>query len=228
MKVECKDLEFVLREDTPELTAALEEHARTCLSCREALESWKELSRAARGLRRDWESPDLWPRISRALAEEGEQPKSGTGREVFPHWSFGWRTAAAAAVFLLFSATLIWVLMRGQETAIVKNARPGSDTERRLLTEEALDRVEASEAAYIRDIESLSRLVRSGLENADSPLMAAYREKLVLIDAAIADCREAVERNRFNAHLRAELLSMYRDKRQTLEDILRIDKNELR
>jgi hypothetical protein len=53
-----------------------------------------------------------------------------------------------------------------------------------------------------------------------SLLLANLRERLVVIDAAIADCRAEIERNRFNTHLRRQLLSIYQEKRRTLEQIL--------
>jgi hypothetical protein len=53
-----------------------------------------------------------------------------------------------------------------------------------------------------------------------SPLLARYREKLRLLDAAIATCRAQLDRNRFNAHLRRELLSMYQEKRRTLQQLM--------
>jgi hypothetical protein len=50
--------------------------------------------------------------------------------------------------------------------------------------------------------------------------VASYREKLRLLDAAIADCRAEVKKNRFNAHLRRELLAMYREKQSTLQQLM--------
>jgi len=49
----------------------------------------------------------------------------------------------------------------------------------------------------------------------------------MVIDAAIAECRGRIETNRFNAYLRRELLSVYREKQRTLEDLMREDKNAL-
>jgi hypothetical protein len=50
--------------------------------------------------------------------------------------------------------------------------------------------------------------------------MASYQEKLMVLDSAIDDLREQTERNPSNAHLRYQLLAMYRDKQATLQDIL--------
>ena len=47
----------------------------------------------------------------------------------------------------------------------------------------------------------------------------AYREKLQLLDSAIAELRGQIEQNRFNTHLRRELLAMYQEKQRTLQDL---------
>jgi len=50
--------------------------------------------------------------------------------------------------------------------------------------------------------------------------MANYREKLLVLDSAIAECRAQLEQNSFNAHLRRELLSIYQMKHATLTEVL--------
>ena len=85
--------------------------------------------------------------------------------------------------------------------------------------------VESAEAAYIQSIEKLSKLVEPKLEQPASPLMISYREKLMLIDSAIAELRAGIERNRFNAHLRQELLAIYQQKQRTLQEMMREDRN---
>jgi len=67
--------------------------------------------------------------------------------------------------------------------------------------------------------------VEPKLEQPASPLMISYREKLMLIDSAIAELRAGIERNRFNAHLRQELLAIYQQKQRTLQEMMREDRN---
>ena len=64
------------------------------------------------------------------------------------------------------------------------------------MTEAALQEVRQTEAAYARSIARLSVLAAPGLQQSPSPLAAAYREKLVLLDSAIADLQASVETNR--------------------------------
>ena len=53
--------------------------------------------------------------------------------------------------------------------------------------------------------------------------MVSYKEKLVLLDDAIAECQTNIEHNRKNAHLRGQLLAIYGEKQRTLQDVLRED-----
>jgi hypothetical protein len=50
--------------------------------------------------------------------------------------------------------------------------------------------------------------------------MASYKEKLIVLDSAIDELRMEAGRNPSNAHLRYELLAMYQEKQETLQDIL--------
>ncbi len=80
--------------------------------------------------------------------------------------------------------------------------------------------MERSETRYAASIDRLARVAGPLIAKPDTPLLASYREKLQLLDAAIADCRNEIERNRFNAQLRQELLSIYREKQRTLEELM--------
>lgn len=226
MKLECKDLDRALREGTPEVMKALEVHADTCPSCRAALDRWSELSKAAGALRRQWDNPELWPRIHESLARESQRPQQGklTALGILGAAGSSWRELAAAAAVVVLMMSIGWVLIRNFRPPSAP--APDPEAEKRLLTEKALREIETSESAYIQSIEKLSRLVEPKIDNAASPLMVSYREKLTLIDAAIAECRADIERNRFNAHVRMELLSMYQEKQRTLEDVMRIKQND--
>jgi hypothetical protein len=50
--------------------------------------------------------------------------------------------------------------------------------------------------------------------------MANYREKLQVLDSAIDDLRAQAGQNPSNAHLRYQLLAMYQEKQETLQDVL--------
>jgi hypothetical protein len=172
-----------------------------------------EIARAARELRRQWDSPGLWPRIAAALSAETERER----RRRAARRAGAWLTLAAAVAAVAVSAA---VLLRGSRALTTPTAVQDLTLERRLLTERALGDVERAEGEYLRAIEALSRLAEPKVAAADSPLLMSYREKLVVLDSAIAECRARIEENRFNARLRQELLSLYRDKQRTLQQVI--------
>ena len=95
---------------------------------------------------------------------------------------------------------------------------PGRDQS--LLKSPALAEVERTQAAYEQAIDKLAADAKPQLENPAGPLQASYREKLLVLDSAINDLRAQAGMNPSNAHLRQQLLAMYQEKQQTLEDIL--------
>jgi len=175
-----------------------------------------EISRAARELHREWDSPELWPRIQAALAAEAARAERRRGLRVRTWLSL----AAAAAVVVLGLSVLLRVRAPGEGV-------PAAGAERRLLTDKALREVERTENDYVRSIDELSRVAEPKVEEAGSPLMMSYREKLLLLDSAIAECRARIDRNRFNARLRRELLSLYQEKQHTLQQVMKEDADAL-
>ncbi len=197
MILECGDLERALR--TPELMPDMRAHAERCPACSAQLHLWDSISNVAPALHEEWESPYLWSRIAANLAAE---PAPRPRRNLF-RWVF-----ASAALLALATLTLQpWKLVR--------------PANRELLTESALADVQQAEKAYAGSIDRLAALAGPKLDGATSPLAAAYREKLTLLDSGIADLKRAIELNRFNTYLQAELASLYRQKQQTLQEWLK-------
>jgi len=198
MILQCSDLERALR--TPELMPDMRAHAETCPRCAEELHLWNEISRVAPQLRQEWESPFLWQRIRANLAAEPPRRRA-------PAWR--WALAVCASVALVALAAVM-----------VHPWNRSGPPDRVLLTENALTEVQQAEAAYAKSIAKLSALARKDLEQSPSPLASAYREKLALLDSAIAEARANVDRNRYNTYLRTELASLYQEKQKTLQEWL--------
>ncbi|MGH9160688.1 MAG: hypothetical protein ACRD2X_11990 [Vicinamibacteraceae bacterium] len=217
----CYELEEALASEDPAAVAAARDHAAHCPMCRAELQLWDDLSAAARTLHREWDSPALWPRIVSAIRDRDDASRA---RHLWGAWwpRAQWRALAAVLVFLVLipSAWYGWRLLRP--------AAPSSDlarTSERLLNEQALAEVERAEADYIRAIDRLSSVAAAAADTSASPLLLNLHERLTTIDAAIAECRAEIERNRFNAHLRNQLLLIYRQKQHTLEQILEQEKH---
>lgn len=220
MNIECKDRERIFEDGTPAEWAALEAHSGTCTACAEELRAWKSLSAAAHELRDYSDSPSLWPRIERALAQQGASHK-GRGRlwgwlNLGTGLTLGWQLATAAALVLLLTVTATWVIRDLQRN----DKRPPVAEDKSLLKSPALAEVERAQAAYEQAIDKLAAEAKPEIENPATPLQESYREKLLVLDSAIGDLRAQAGLNPSNAHLRQQLLAMYQEKQQTLQDIL--------
>ncbi|MFL6351737.1 MAG: hypothetical protein ACJ74Z_07785 [Bryobacteraceae bacterium] len=216
MKFECGDLERALA--ISELMPEAREHLKLCAACRREYRIWNDISAAAKELHEDWDTPTLWQNIIRAIeAEPKAKPK--------PTWWREWKTWAVAATILIGAVLLSWPWQwtpsrsRNPETQLAPAISSNSD----FLTEQALSEVERSEAAYRQSIEKLSRIAEPKIERSASPVTVSYREKLLMLDSAISETRTNLTQNRFNVHLRKELADLYREKKQTLEELLTRD-----
>jgi hypothetical protein len=202
MIFQCGDLERALR--TPDLMPDARAHAERCDECRMQLSLWTEISRAAPALHQEWESPDLWPQIRVALASEPRKAARGIRR-------FQWMLAIAATIVLA-------VLLSMPRRSAPRPKTAAAGTNRELLTDAALVEVQQAEAAYARSIANLAAVAQPQLERSSSPLAAAYREKLIMLDSAIAELKSTAAQNPYNAHLRTELASLYGEKHKTLQE----------
>jgi hypothetical protein len=215
MNTNCDDRERIFLDGSPEEWAELERHASTCAVCAEELRAWKQLSAAAGELRDYQESPALWARIESSLRQ---QQGTAAPRESF--WSSldFWRHNSPAWQSALVGAMVVALAV---SSGYLYSHRPVSpvDPGNKLLKTSALAEVERTERDYMSAIDKLAADASPQL-SADTPLMAGYREKLMVLDSAIADLRAQAGGNPSNAHLRYQLLAMYQEKQQTLQDVL--------
>lgn len=214
MNVTCNDRDRIFEDGTPAEWAALEAHAAGCPICAEELRAWRALSVAAQELRDYSESPALWTRIERAVAEEAmAKPQFAERRRWFSFTiPLGWQTALAGALVLVLTISAGWIYLR-------RPVRNG-ESDKSLLKSAALKDVETAQAAYVQAIDKLAAEAKPELENSSTPLLANYHEKLLVLDSAIADLREQAGMNPSNAQLRYQLLAMYQEKQRTLEEVL--------
>ena len=200
MNITCHQLDDLLLEGDAFSLEAAARHAADCPACAETLADWHDLSVTALTLHETWENDMLWPRIDRALRAERGQSR---GRL--------WQIAAA----LLLTAglgTFVWHAYdkeRDFNAVIIKDSKVAA--------------VDNAERVHEEAIAELEKLADPKLEQASTPLMISYKEKLMLLDDAIADCNANIKLNQQNAHLRRQLLSLYSDKQSTLKDVLRED-----
>ena len=216
MNVTCNDRERIFEDGTPAEWTALEAHSAACPACAEELGAWRSLSVAAEEMRDYSESPALWPRIERALAEEKARAPQGKPRRgwfpFLPQVSMGWQTLLAGAFVMILTLSTSWVMLRQRK--LPESADPS------LLKSQALQDVESAETNYERAIDKLAAQAKPQLDDPATPLLANYHEKLQVLDSAIDDLRAQAGMNPSNAQLRYQLLAMYQEKQRTLEEVL--------
>ncbi len=212
----CDDRERIFIDGTAEEWTALRAHATTCAACAEELRAWNELSAAAAELRDYKESPALWSRIEASLAEQAEK-RSGH----FNWWRnlLLWRGVPLASQMSLAGVLVLALAVVGGYM-VVKRNQPPQIVDNRFLKDPALAEVERTEREYMKAIDKLAVEAKPQLDANSSPLIASYQEKLVVLDNAIDELRLQAGQNPSNAHLRYQLLAMYRDKEATLQEIL--------
>lgn len=203
MNVTCEQMDDLLFDGSEAAMDAAARHAAGCPPCAAGLAAWNDLSATAASMRQETKSDLLWPRIERSLKAERR------GRIVR-------RLAAAAALVFALTGPIVFAVRTQAERAAF---------DRDILRVSALDEVERAERAHLAAIDRLENVAGPKLGEASTPLMVSYKEKLMLLDDAIAECEANIDRNRQNAHLRRQLLAMYSEKQQTLQDVLREENN---
>ena len=202
MTITCEQLDDLLLESDQLSLEAAARHAQSCDACMQKLADWNEISSTARDFHATWDNDLLWPRIERAIRNERRSTRTRV-----------WRIAAAILLLAAMGAT-VWIAQRRMHAA---------DFDRDILKMSAVDEVERAEKAHINAINHLETLASAKLDQPATPLLVSYKEKLMMLDDAIAECQTAIDKNRQNAYLRTQLLTMYSEKQRTLRDVLRED-----
>jgi len=189
-------------------------HREACKECREAHALDELIAHKARDLPVPTSAPGLWDRIAARLEREQE-----TGS-----W---WRGLARIRLGDLFDPRrhTAWKFATvGVAVVALLLLRPTPPAPRNLLTAQALARVEALEVEYELAIGELEAVAAPRIAEADTELLLRYRDRLETIDAQIRRCRAVLAEDPANAHVRRYLLAAYRDKRETLTELLALEK----
>ena len=217
MKFECGDLERALA--VSDLMPEAREHLKNCAACRREYRLWTDISSTAKELHQDWETPGLWDEIRKKLQAEPKLKEK-------PVWWKEWKALALAALIVISAGLLIvrnWrqppANSKGTESAQLLPLSGNRD----FLTDQALREVERTEVAYRQSIDKLSQLAETKLQNPATAVAVNCKEKLLMLDSAISETRANLDQNRFNVRLQTELADLYREKQQTLKELLTRD-----
>ena len=220
---ECRRLDAALEAGDAAAIETVRAHAQECVRCGERLRAFDEIAAAAPHLKKSWESPELWPRIRESLVKESFAASAAPveherAPRIAPTWP-AWIPIAAIATLFVVSFVGLQVFRPALGDRQIFGVR--SFPKDALMTDAALQDVEKSEREYVRSIENLARVAEPRLSAADTPLLLSYREKLLLLDSAIAELSGQIEQNRYNTHLRRQLLGIYAEKQQTLREVMK-------
>lgn len=197
MTILCSELDNLFFEGDPASLALAADHARTCDACMATLTTWNELGAMASTMQTTWNSDLLWPRIERGLRQ---------------------RARSRWVTFLQIAAVLL--LITGM-AAVVWRVQRRSEFDEHILRAAAIEEVERAQQDHLAAINKLEQVAGPKLDQGASPLLVSYKEKLMLLDDAIAECQSNIDHNRQNAQLRRQLLAIYGEKQQTLQNVLR-------
>jgi hypothetical protein len=125
--------------------------------------------------------------------------------------TLGWQSALAGALVVALAISGVYVFRHRNSVDVGQG---------RLLRNSTLAEVERTERDYMKAIDRLAEEAKPELDSPATSLMASYKEKLIVLDSAIDELRLEAGRNPSNAHVRYELLAMYQEKQESLQEIL--------
>lgn len=178
-------------------------HKRRCAYCQEQVEQDAVFMSLARSIKQPVKAPLLWDRIRKSIEDEKVeriQPRRAH-RIRFPVFQ-----TAAVLVLVIAFGLYFWLKPETEEA--------------KLLSKNALKRVEKKESAYIKAIEALEQSALPKMGDLDIELTLLYRDRLETINDQIERCKEALAENPANSHIRRYLLAALQDKKQTLKELL--------
>lgn len=181
-----------------------QKHLMTCPLCAERAEFEDQILKEAGQLSPFKPDSDQWEKIETQMNSEPIGRKSIIFSIILKHKT-GLSVVAGFIVLLSMSAFYFF--------------GTGSD---KILSNAALVKVEITEQNYLDAIDDLEIQASDKMASMDTDLMLLYRDKLETIDRQINHCREAIQTNPGNAHIRRYMLAALQDKKETLKEILDI------
>lgn len=180
-------------------------HLKSCPICQKIMEQDKRLMELAASLNQPVITKDLWPTIEADLKLKQQESKRYRFERLIKNNS---RFLRIAAILLLGSVLVFYLFI------------PTNTKQSGVLSQTALEKVKEKEEDYIKAIDELQVNANAHLSEFDIELTLFYRDKIETIDAQIDRCKEALETNPANTHIRRYMLAALIDKKETLLEIL--------
>ena len=187
--------EYMDGELSPELESQVQQHLEQCSGCREMANDLIALKEAATDLAHPpagVEAPDAAKGWAELSAKLGEDPIPGPQQRTWPYLA---AAALAAALLVALGVTVL---------------NPGDDME--LARQQARAELSRLNEQQQRAIRSLKVLVEKRKDTWNHKLHKVFARNAELVDAAIEECRLAVDQHPADRELLASLVEAYQRK----------------
>lgn len=204
----------------------LESHLSRCEECRRVAADVRAIRDAAGTLDVRVPAPQVWQRITTAIAEDRHRP---AWQRVFGLRSFGWSQLAAATVAVALIATVGWMAWRDLGVPSAGNTVAVADTS---ATEP--DAIQPASVTYrlaadqyVKEIEGLEQITKTGMNDLDAGTADVVTANLDVVNKAIGESRAALDAEPESEVAQESLFQAFRSKVELLQDAIALI-NEMR
>lgn len=215
----------------PAEVEAIDAHVEVCPTCRALTADLRMLQHDVRLIGAEGPPPHVWARIADRLQERPVERGIGAAIAVTPSHAaapISWRGLAVAASLALVVGVSLFLLRQslfrdGREvpTTVAAPMRAPS------LVETIEFELDQAAEHYERAIAGLEQVASAGDSPLDPALTATLRENLGIIDAAIAESRDALRAEPTSELAQQSLFDAFRRKVALLQDTIAL-MNEMR
>jgi predicted anti-sigma-YlaC factor YlaD len=194
---------------------AVEAHLASCPGCRRQEQRLQEILAEARELRRErTPSRDLWPEIAREIGA-GNLVSGEFARPKASRW---WMPALATAAAVLAVATTVAMLREGGMPFAV----PGAETATAIPVSRGQVELLDAEQGYARAAAELLAALAERGDSLSPETRASVDRNLAMIDQALKEIRDALEKEPGNRDLTRMLASTHRKKVDVLRRVVKL------
>lgn len=204
--------------------ARVETHVRHCRSCQAVVEDLRTLRGATRSLEPQIPPAYLWPRIGAAIEADVRQKSI---RRLFSFGAIS-QPALSAAALVLVLAGGVWVSWRSVSTGervSLTSSRNTSDVVAALAPVD--EQMQDAERRYGSVIASLEQIAKTERTTLDTPVAAVVDQNLAVLDQAIGESRDALQKEPSSDLAQQSLFEALRSKVALLQETIALI-NEMR
>jgi hypothetical protein len=205
--------------------ARFDVHLRGCANCRVMIADLQTLRAATLSLEPQVPAPHVGARIAAAV---GAETRRWSIRRLFGVAGLSWQPVLSSAVVIAVLAGGIWMSWRD----VSDGTRPVATSARNAPAaispiQPAEVELQATERHYTNAIATLEQITQSEGTTLDRPTAAVMQENLAVIDRAIGESRQALQKEPSNDLAQESLFEALRSKITLLQDTIALI-NEMR